>query len=106
MSEPNFQPPAIDLPADLPTLYVNLVRISHSPMEIVFDYASMLAGQVGAKVLSRQVMSPLGAKLFLRALAENLARYEAAYGEIQLPGDSRLADDLFRSIHPPEPPKE
>lgn len=106
MSEPNFQPPAMTLPDDLETLYINLVRISHSPMEIVFDYASLLAGQAGARVLSRQVMSPLGAKLFLRALAENLARYEAAYGEIQVPGDSRLADDLFRSIHPPEPPKE
>lgn len=106
MAEPNFQPPPIDLPEDLQALYVNLVRISHSPMEIVFDYASLLAGQPGARVLSRQVMSPLGAKLFLRALAENLARYEASFGEIQLPGDSQLADGLFRSIHPPEPPKD
>jgi len=106
MTEPNPQPPAMHLPEDVQTLYINLVRISHSPMEIVFDYASLLAGQPNARVLSRQVMSPLGAKLFLRALAENLARYEAAFGEIHLPGDSQLADGLFRSIHPPEPPKD
>ena len=97
--------PVIDLPEDLQAAYVNLVRISHSPMEILFDFASLLAGQPRARVLSRLVMSPLGAKLLLRALAENLARYEAAFGEIQVPMDSQLAEHLFRPTHPPEPPR-
>lgn len=105
MSHPPTQLPVIDLSDDLQAEYVNLVRISHSPMEIVFDYASLLAGQARAKVRSRLVMSPIGAKLFLRALAENLARYEAAFGEIQIPGDSQLAEHLFRPLQPPEPPK-
>ena len=48
-------------------------------------------------------MSPLGAKLLQRALAENLARYEAAFGEIKVPGQNSLADFLFK---PPAPPKE
>jgi hypothetical protein len=48
-------------------------------------------------------MSPLGAKLLYRALAENLARYEAAFGEIKVPGESTLADHLF---HPPAPPEK
>jgi len=43
-------------------------------------------------------------KLFFRALAENLARYEASFGEIKLPGDTSLATDLFRNIQPPPPP--
>jgi hypothetical protein len=50
-------------------------------------------------------MSPLGAKLFHRALTENLSRYEAAFGEIKVPGTKSLADFLFRQ--PPaaeEPP--
>jgi hypothetical protein len=50
-------------------------------------------------------MTPLSAKLLQRALAENLARYEAAFGEIKVPGNT-LADTLFRNLHPPEPPKE
>jgi hypothetical protein len=50
-------------------------------------------------------MSPVGAKLLHRALGENLARYEANFGEIRMPGDSRLADDLFKGIHPPKPPE-
>jgi len=49
-------------------------------------------------------MSPQATKLLLRALAENLARYEAVNGVIQLPGDNALATDLFRNIHPPEKP--
>ncbi len=49
-------------------------------------------------------MSPLGAKLFHRALTENLSRYEAAFGEIKFPGGSSLAENLFHSINPPDPP--
>jgi len=51
------------------------------------------------------LLSPVGAKLLLRALAENISRYEAAFGEIRLPGDSGLANDLFGRVHPTEPPK-
>jgi hypothetical protein len=47
----------------------------------------------------------MAAKLFLNALKENLARYEATFGEIRLPGDNSLASDLFKQIRPPEPPK-
>jgi hypothetical protein len=97
---PKPQSPHIPLefPADLRTEYVNLVRISHSPSELVFDFAQLLPGAASVQVRSRIVMSPLGAKLFFRALQENLAKYEAAYGEVVLPRDTSLADQLF---HPP-----
>jgi hypothetical protein len=51
-------------------------------------------------------MSPLSAKLLLRALTENLARYEAAFGAINMPVNSTLADNLFRPFQHPEPPAE
>ena len=91
--------PPLEVPADLLIEYVNLVRIAHSPSELVFDFAQMLPGNTQANVTSRIVMTPLGAKLFFRALSENLARYEAAFGEISIPGDATLADNLFRP-HP------
>jgi hypothetical protein len=102
---PKPQSPHIPLefPQDLRTEYVNLVRISHSPSELVFDFAQLLPGAATVQVRSRIVMSPLGAKLFFRALDENLAKYEAAYGEIALPRDSSLADQLFRP--PPDHPE-
>ena len=56
-----------------------------------------------ARMQSRIVMSPLGAKLFHRALTENLGKFEAAYGEIIVPRGSTLADQLF---HPPQPPEK
>ena len=76
------QMPPLEIPPELVVEYVNLVRISHSPSELVFDFAQLLPGSSPARVQSRIVMSPLGAKLFQRALAENLAKYESAFGEI------------------------
>ncbi len=94
--------PNIELPADMEAVYSNLVRISHSPSELVFDFARQLPGQAVARVVSRLLMSPVAAKMFYRALAENLARYEAAFGEIPLPGSTPLANDLFRPHRPPD----
>jgi hypothetical protein len=99
--------PQLEIPPDIDTIYINLVRIAHSPSELVFDFAHLLPDRSPARVRSRIVMSPLGAKLLYRALAENLARFEASFGEIRIPGDNTLADALFRPPHPPEnPPKE
>jgi hypothetical protein len=68
------QPPAIEVPPDIPMVYANLVRISHTPSELVFDFAHLLPGVSPAQVCARIVMSPLGAKLLHRALFENLSR--------------------------------
>ena len=84
-------------------LYANLARISHTPAELVLDFARLLPGDSIARVVARLLMSPVGAKLFFRALGENLARYEASFGEIRIPGDTGLADELFRPVHPPGP---
>ncbi len=97
------QLPPMELPSDLQVEYVNLVRIAHSPSELVFDFAQMLPGVPVAKVQSRIVMSPLGAKLLYMALGENLTKFETAFGEIHIPGGLSLADYLFR---PPEKPPE
>ncbi len=95
----------MELPDELVPVYSNLARISHTPSELAVDFARILPGQKKLPVLVRVLLSPVGAKLLLRALAENIARYEATFGEIHLPGDSGLANDLFKSVHPPEPPK-
>jgi len=88
--------PLFDLPDDLESKYVNFVRISHTASEFVLDFSLLLPGVEKPKVDSRLVMSPIAAKLFLRAMTENLSRYEAKFGEINLPGNHSLADDLFR----------
>ena len=106
MTTPQLQPgPQLEIPAGLEIAYANLARISHSPADIVIDFAHLLPGETKANVKARVLMSPLSAKLLLRALTENLARYEASFGEISVPVNSTLAENLFRP-HPPDPPKE
>ena len=102
--QPAFQ---IEIPPDLQPIYANLARIAHAPAEFVMDFARLLPGDTKAVVASRVVMSPVALKLFAQALNENLARYEATFGTINVPvGGSSLADTLFKPFHPPENPKE
>jgi len=98
--------PKINVPEGMEPVYANLARISHSPADIVIDFAHILPGETSANIRSRVVMSPLSAKLLLRALTENIARYESTFGEIVMPSNSTLAESLFRPPHPPDPPKE
>ena len=99
------QHPKLEIPPDLEAKYINSVRIAHSPSELLFDFAHILPGKATTRVQFQMVMSPLGAKLFYRALGENLKRFEKKFGEIPVPGETSLADHLFRSP-PEEPTKE
>jgi len=94
--------PNIEMPDDLESQYVNFVRISHTASEFVMDFSLLLPGVNKPQVDARIVMSPTAAKLFLRAMTENLKRYEANFGEISVPGSHTLADDLFRQGDSPE----
>lgn len=98
--------PPMELPANLAVEYANLVRIAHTPSELVFDFAHLLPGAQSGQVSSRIIMSPLAAKLFQRALADNLSKYEAMFGTINVPGDSGLASQLFRPGPPHNPPPD
>lgn len=95
--------PPLRMPDGLQSKYSNMARISHTPSEIVLDFATMLPG-VHPEVVSRVLMSPVAAKMFLQALGENINRYEATFGLIKLPvGTSDLASTLFRNVQQPAP---
>ncbi|GAB4522724.1 MAG: DUF3467 domain-containing protein [Anaerolineales bacterium] len=94
--------PRLEISPDLVPVYANLARITHSPSEFVMDLARLLPGDPVGQVQARIVMSPLSLKLFQRALTENLAKYEAIFGEITIPGGASLADALFHP-RPPQP---
>jgi hypothetical protein len=101
----------IEIPPDLQPTYTNLARIAHAPAEFVIDFAQFLPGDSKAMVVARVIMSPIALKLFTQAVNENLGRYEATFGKINIPtAGSSLADSLFKPMHPPEspqnPPKE
>jgi hypothetical protein len=75
----------IEIPAELEATYTNFAVITHSPSEIIVDFARALPGVPKARVQSRIVMTPMNAKLLHRALGENLAKFEEKHGEIQTP---------------------
>ncbi len=73
----------IELPEDIAEgVYSNLAIISHSNSEFVVDFVRILPNMPKAKVKSRIVLTPLHAKRLLKALADNVNKYEAQNGTI------------------------
>jgi len=63
--------------------YSNLAIINHSVSEFVVDFINVMPGVPKAKVKSRIVLTPQHAKRLLKALADNVNRFEGAHGEIK-----------------------
>ncbi len=64
-------------------IYSNLAIINHSASEFVLDFIKIMPGVPKARVKSRIVLTPQHAKRFLRAMQENVTRFEAQHGEIK-----------------------
>lgn len=99
---------AVELPKDLNANYANLAFITHTPAEMVLDFVQMLPHTTKGKIVSRVVMTPMRAKMLQHALARNIANFERQFGEIKVPKQTHLADELFkfRDEGDEEPEKE
>jgi hypothetical protein len=64
-------------------VYANLAIITHSHAEFVIDFVSVMPGTPKSKVKSRLILTPQHTKRFMKALVENVQRFEAANGKIQ-----------------------
>ena len=64
-------------------IYSNLAIINHSQSEFVVDFITIMHGVPKSKVKSRIVLTPQHAKRFLKALNDNVKRFENAHGEIK-----------------------
>ena len=69
-------------------IYSNLALISHSASEFIIDFARLMPGVPKARIYARIVMTPQNFKNFQRAIAENIGKYEAQFGTIQLHGQA------------------
>ena len=67
--------------------YANLAIITHSSSEFILDFVRVMPGIPKAGVQSRVVLAPEHAKRLLRALEENICKYERVFGEIRMPGE-------------------
>lgn len=64
-------------------IYSNLAIISHSNSEFVIDFIRIVPNMPKAKVKSRIILTPQHAKRLIRALSDNVSKYEAQFGQIQ-----------------------
>ena len=86
MSDNNLQQGQINIELDEKTaegIYSNLAIINHSPSEFVLDFVTIMPGVPKSKVKSRIILTPQHAKRLLKAIAENISRFESAHGEIK-----------------------
>ncbi len=71
--------------------YANLAIITHSHAEFVIDFVNVMPGTPKSKVKSRIILTPQHAKRFMKAMTDNIQKYESVNGaikdleEIQLP---------------------
>ncbi|MBG65404.1 MAG: hypothetical protein CMP73_01950 [Flavobacteriales bacterium] len=64
-------------------VYSNLAIINHSPSDFVVDFIQMMPGVKKAKVKSRVILTPQHAKRLMKALKDNISKFENQHGEIK-----------------------
>jgi hypothetical protein len=63
-------------------IYANLVMVSHTENEFVFDYIFLQPSQPTARVQSRVILGPRQAKRLASILQDSVKRYEDRFGRI------------------------
>ncbi|MDP1743956.1 MAG: DUF3467 domain-containing protein [Bacteroidota bacterium] len=84
MEEQNSNQLNIELSEEIAEgIYSNLAIITHSNSEFVIDFIKMMPGIPKAKVKSRIVLTPQHAKRLMKALKDNISKFEQAHGPIK-----------------------
>jgi len=99
--EPKEQQQQISIQIDAPHatgVYSNLMMISHRKEEFILDFLFVQPqrapeGQGVANLRARVITTPEHMKRILKAMEENVSRYEASFGPIQ------AATDLPKVVH-------
>lgn len=63
--------------------YSNLAIINHSVSEFVVDFVNIMPGNPKSKVKSRIILTPQHAKRLVKALSDNINKFENEHGSIK-----------------------
>ena len=63
--------------------YSNLAIITHSFSEFIIDFVKIMPGVPKARVKSRILLTPQHAKRLLKALQDNIGKFETNFGTIE-----------------------
>ena len=86
MEDKNQQPPQLNIEISEEVAegeYANLAIITHSHAEFVIDFVNVMPGTPKSKVKSRIILTPFHAKRFMKAMIDNIKKFETANGTIQ-----------------------
>lgn len=92
MDEKKTQEIKIEIQLDEETAqgaYANLAVVNHSDAEFTLDFIFVQPQAPRAKVRSRVITSPRHVKRLIQVLQENLNRYEAQFGVVDVGTGSR-----------------
>lgn len=64
-------------------VYANLAIITHSHAEFIVDFVNVMPGTPKSKVKSRIILTPTHAKRFMKAMIDNVKKFETVNGSIQ-----------------------
>ena len=64
--------------------YINMALVNHTETEFTIDFIYVQPQQPKAKVRSRVITNPKHMKRLLVAMQDNLAKFEAKFGTIEL----------------------
>ena len=67
-------------------MYVNMAMVNHNETEFVIDFIYVQPQAPKAVVRARIINSPKHMKRFLHALQDNVAKFEAQFGKIDVSG--------------------
>lgn len=81
----------IELTAEMAEgIYSNLAVITHSNTEFIADFVKVMPGVPKAKVQSRIILTPQHAKRLMKALSDNIKKFEATHGPIKGQGQVNI----------------
>jgi len=86
MNNNNDQPAALNIEISEEVAegtYANLAIITHSHAEFVVDFVNVMPGTPKSKVKNRIILTPFHAKRFMKAMVDNIKKFEASNGTIQ-----------------------
>lgn len=83
-NNPNNNPLNIELTEEIAEgIYSNLAIITHSHSEFALDFIKVMPGVPKAKVKARIILTPSHAKRLMKALKDNVSKYEDSHGTIK-----------------------
>lgn len=71
-------------------IYVNMALVNHTETEFTLDFIYVQPQQPKAKVRSRIITNPKHMKRLILAMQDNLAKFEAKFGTIELVDDNPM----------------